>query len=199
MMTSDTRTGAEARTEHLVEQRRLAAADKQAHALAAVQSLLARGERVSFTEAARSAKVSTWFVYNNPEVRAAVERAIAEQSGRRSERAAKPVDDRTLSGLRTELATARAEIRDLRDEREQLKRRLRRDLGEQVDAMGKRELFERLKKLEHENAQLQSTLRATADELSSARCGLEEALADRDGAQLALRQMMRDRGLDRKS
>jgi flagellar biosynthesis chaperone FliJ len=182
-----------ARTERLVATRRQAAADKQAHALATVDRLLARGEQVSFVDVHRAAGVSTWFVYNNPTVRDAIEQAIRHQRERHAANPAKPADDRTLPGLRTELAHARAEIRDLRDERDRLRSRLHRDLGEQVDAIGKRELQQQARTLELETEQLQSTLRDVTDELVTKTRDLDQALADLDGTRLAIRHMMRER------
>lgn len=146
---------------------------------------------MTFVDIHRAAGVSTWFVYNNVAVRAAIEHAIRQQREATTEGPAKPTDDRTLPGLRTELAHARAEIRDLRGERDRLRHRLQRDLGEQLDAMSNRELLERVRSLEQENVQLRATLRSTTEELATNRRDLEQALTDLDGTRLAIRQMMR--------
>lgn len=184
-------TTADSRTERLVANRRAAAAEKQAHTLATVERMLSHAARVNFVEVQRAAGVSTWFVYNNPTVRRVIEAAIREQQDHRVSAAAKPLDDRTLNGLRAELANARAEIRDLRGERDRLRRRLQRHLGDQVDALGKRELLERLRVKEQENAQLQRALRTTTTELATTTRERDEAVADLDGTRLALRQTMR--------
>ncbi|MGH8961388.1 MAG: DUF6262 family protein [Jatrophihabitantaceae bacterium] len=180
------------RTPRLVATRRQAAADKQAHALATIDRMLARGKRVSFVDVHRAAGVSTWFVYNNLTVRDAIEQAIRHQRERQGANLATPADDRSLPGLRTELAHARAEIRDLRAERDRLRHRLQRDLGEQLDAMSNRELLERVRSLEQENEQLRAAVGSTTEELATSRRDLEQALADLDGTRLAIRQMMRD-------
>jgi hypothetical protein len=84
----------------------------------------------------RAAGVLSWYVFNNAAVRAEIETATNNQRAVRAHQPAS-VDDRTLAGLRAELAAARAEIRDLRSERERLRQRLARDLGQQIDALGR--------------------------------------------------------------
>ncbi|WP_256838194.1 DUF6262 family protein [Ornithinimicrobium faecis] len=179
------------RTERLVANRRAAAAEKQAHTLATIERMLERGAQINFVEVQRTAGVSTWFVYNNPTIRLAVESAIRAQHDHQAVKATKPLDDRTLAGLRAELANARVEIRDLREERDRLRRRLQRNLGDQVDDRSKRELLERLRVLEQENSQLQDTLRTTTTELVTMMLERDTAVADLEGTQLALRQTMR--------
>lgn len=184
-------TTTDPRTHRLVANRRVAAAKKQTQTLATVERMLSRGQRVSFVEVQRTAGVSTWFVYNNPTIRQAIESAIRAQQHDQVAEATKPIDDRTLPGLRAELANSQGEVRDLREERDRLKRRLQRDLGNQVDAHSKRELLERLRVLQQENAQLQDTLRTTTAELATTTRERNTAVADLEGTQLALRQTMR--------
>lgn len=181
-------TNPDRRTERLVASRRAAAAEKQAHTLTTIERMLERGAKINFVEVQRTAGVSTWFLYNNPTIRLAVESAIRAQHDHQAAEATKPLDDRTLAGLRTELANARAEIRDLREERDRLRRRLQRDLGDQVDARSRRELLERLRVLEQENSKLQDTLRTTTTELATAKRERDTVAADLEGTQLALRQ-----------
>ena len=184
-------TTPDARTERLVANRRAAAIKKQESTLAALEGMVARGDRVTFTDVQRTAGVSTWFVYNNPVVRLAIEAAIRDQEDRSIIEPNKPSDDRTAAGRRVELANARNEIRDLRAERDRLRQRLQRSLGDQIDTMSKRELVEQLRVAEQENSRLQAELRSVATELTTSNRDRDEAIADREGAQLALRQMMR--------
>lgn len=184
-------TTTDSRTERLVANRRVAAAKKQTHTLATIERMLERGVRITFVEVHRTAGVSTWFVYNNPTIRQAIESAIRFQQHHHATEATKPLDDRTLPGLRAELANARAEIRDLREERDRLRHRLQRDLGDQVHALSKQELLERLRVLEQENTQLQVTLCTTSTELATTKRERETAVADLEGTQLALRQTLR--------
>ncbi|MDQ3357359.1 MAG: DUF6262 family protein [Actinomycetota bacterium] len=184
-------TSTDPRTERLVANRRVAAAEKQARALATIERMVERGARVTFIEVQRAAKVSTWFVYNNPAIRQAIESAIREQHDHHAGETTNPLDDRTLPGLRTELANTRAEIRDLREERDRLRRRLQRDLGDQIDAHSRRELLERLRVLEQESSQLRDTLGTTTAELATTKRERDTAVADLEGTQLALRQTIR--------
>lgn len=184
-------TTTDPRTHRLVENRRAAAVKKQTHTLDTIELMLQRGARVTFVDVQRTAGVSTWFVYNNPTIRHAIESAICVQQHDQAAEATQPLDDRTLPGLRAELANARSEVRDLREERDRLKRRLQRDLGDQVDAHSRRDLLERLRVLQQENAQLQDAVRATTAELTTVKRERDTAVADLEGAQLALRQTMR--------
>lgn len=187
-----TATDASARTQQLIAKRREASAQKQAHTLQTIDRLLARRERVTFADVQRAARVSTWFVYNNAAVRAAIEDAMREQHGEDPKATVRTADDRTSQGLRAELADARAEIRDLRNERERLRLRLQRNLGEQVNAIAKQELLEQLRVLEDENRKLQKTLLTANDENAAVRRELDQSQTELDGTRLALRQMMRN-------
>lgn len=184
-------TAADARTERLVANRRAAALKKQVSTLAVLEEMISRGARVSFVDVQRKARVSTWFVYNNPTVRLAIDAAIKDQQDHGIAAPSMSLDDRTTAGLRVELANAQAEIRDLRTERDRLRHHLQRSLGNQLDAMSKHELVEQLRAAEQDNARLRAELRSTAAELASTSQERDEASANCDGAQLALRQMMR--------
>lgn len=167
----------DARTERLVANRRAAAAEKRTNALTIIDQMLSGSERVNFVEVHRAAGVSTWFVYNNPDVRHRIEAAMREQNDNKKTTTAQPLDDRTASGLRAELTDARIEIRDLRDERDRLRQRLQRDLGDQIDALGRKELLERLRVTEQDNTQLQTALRTTETELATTTRERDEAVA----------------------
>ncbi|WP_133298444.1 DUF6262 family protein [Tsukamurella pulmonis] len=190
------------RTQRLIAARRAAAAHKQAVTVACVDEMVTEGDHVSFTSVHRAAGVSTWFVYNNPAVRRAIETAMQEQQAQSTSTISRPntpVDDRTMRGLRTELANARSEIRDLRAERDRLRRRLQRDLGDQLDARSSQELAEELHRLNAENAGLRTELQTATVELATTKHDRDDAIADRDGAHLALRQMMRQVPSDNRS
>lgn len=179
------------RTEKLIANRRAASTEKQSSTLATLKSMMSRGENVTFASVRRAAGVSSWFVYNNPVVRAAIESAIKENKNRLSEDCYTKPDNRTNADLRVELANARCEISDLRSEVSRLRQHLQRTLGEQVDSFRGREIAEQLRVAKQENSRLRDDLRSTNNALAESVRDRNSAVADRDGAQLALRQMMR--------
>lgn len=184
-------TRSDERTERLIANRRASAAKKQAHTLTKLEELLSREERVSFVKVQRAAGVSTWFVYNNPTIRSAIEAAIRNQSDHKPAESYKPAEGRIEAGLRAEIANARSEIRDLRNERDRLRQHLQRNLGDQVDAIGKRELAEQLQATEQENSRLKVELRTLTEELATRNQEFTQAKADIEGLQIALRQKIR--------
>ena len=79
-MSTETSGSAVQRTDKLVLARREASRVKALRALETVARLHAAGDPVTFAPVARTANVSTWFTYNNPEVAAAVRKAQADQT-----------------------------------------------------------------------------------------------------------------------
>jgi hypothetical protein len=75
-----TRPAAADRTARLVAARQDAARGTQKRTLKAIEEMRSRQDRISFAAVQRAAGVSTWFVYNNRQVRAAIEEAIALQT-----------------------------------------------------------------------------------------------------------------------
>jgi HAMP domain-containing protein len=186
-----TRPAAADRTARLVAAREDAARGTQKRTLKAIQEMRSRQDRISFAAVQRAAGVSTWFVYNNRQVRAAIEEAIALQDTEPSQ-ASTPArrDDRTLPGLRSDLVDARDEIRALRTERDRLRQRLQRVLGNEITNLSLQEAAQRVGELEQQNQQLQTELIAVERErgtLSRKVSTLEDELT---GARAALRRMM---------
>ncbi|MBD8103977.1 hypothetical protein IFR14_16345 [Plantibacter sp. CFBP 8775] len=128
---------------------------KRSRALLTIADLLGAGIRVSVARVAREARVSTWLIYNVPDLRSATERAIAQQQ-RDGIVPANPVQapDRTAASLRTDLALAREELRELRQELAKLKARLRAKLGAEAEGSTVGELIPRLRELEEVNSKL---------------------------------------------
>ena len=149
MTTSDTR---DRRTNALTAARRKDSATKAARSLAAVERLHHSGRRVTFSGVAREAQVSGWFVYNQPDVRAAVERAIADQTAKGVTTASISTIERVSnSSLAAELAHARAEIRDLIDQRDRYRERARLALGTELETVTQHQLVDRITQLESTN------------------------------------------------
>jgi hypothetical protein len=181
----------EARVQRLCAARAQDSAAKIGRSLQIIHDLLASGQRITFAHVAREASVSTWFVYNQPKVREAVQGAMHEQQKHRG-KASPPSSTQHVSpaGLHTELALARAEIKDLKKERDQLRERVRLSLGAELDDVDRRQLVERVQHLERQNAELNRELsearlgltalgrklRESEDDLTAARAGLRRAM-----------------------
>ncbi|WP_329218023.1 DUF6262 family protein [Streptomyces sp. NBC_01485] len=183
--------GREVRVQRLRAARARDSAAKIDRSLKVIHDLPASGQRITFARVAREASVSTWFVYNQPPVRAAVEAAMSEQRGQRGKHTP-PASRQQVApaGLHTELALAREEIKDLKKERDRLRDRVRLSFGAELDDVGRRELVERVQQLEQQNAalnqelsgarnrliDLEQQLRESEDALTAARAGLRRAM-----------------------
>ncbi|MEU2716182.1 DUF6262 family protein [Streptomyces sp. NPDC007205] len=184
--------GREARVQRLRAARAQDSAVKIDRALKVVHDLLASCQRITFARVAREASVSTWFVYNQPQVRNAVQTAMHEQRAHGRRTAATP-DSRlvTPAGLQTELALAREEIKDLKKERDRLRERVRLSLGAELDDVGRRQLVERVQQLEQQNTDLRRELSETRDRLTGVERRLQESEDDLTAARASLRRAMR--------
>ncbi|MDQ1305262.1 MAG: hypothetical protein QG671_1093 [Actinomycetota bacterium] len=69
----------DARAQRLNQVRAADSAKKTKSAHDSIQALVQNGQEVTFTAVARAAQVSTWFLYQKPDFRNAVETAIAQQ------------------------------------------------------------------------------------------------------------------------
>jgi hypothetical protein len=113
-------------------------------------------------------------------------------------RAAQPVTDHraglTLSAasLRTDLELARQEIRDLRADRDKLRDAIRRQLGQQLDAISAKDLTTRLGELTRHNQQLADQASRAAADSHALRARVAELEADLAAARTSLRRMIRD-------
>ncbi|MER6225180.1 DUF6262 family protein [Streptomyces sp. 900105755] len=165
---------------------------KTARALDAVRGLLASGQRITCAGVAREASVSTWFVYNQPQVQEAVRAAMHEQRQHGRRTATGPSSGQvTPAGLQTELMLAREEIKDLKKERDRLRERVRLSLGAELDDVGRGQLVERIRQLEQQNAELRRELSEAGDRLTDSERRLREAEDDLTAARASLRRAMR--------
>lgn len=122
---------------------------KHERAHIAVQRLIDNGSRVTFARVAREADVSTWLVYNTPELKAAIQSAIDRQHRDGAESVGKhPSSNVSHASLRTDLALARAEIKSLKQERDALKKRVERILGDEIREIDRSQLTDRITELE---------------------------------------------------
>jgi chromosome segregation ATPase len=165
---------------------------KTARSLGVVRDLLGSEHRVTFAGVAREAQVSTWFVYNQPQVRNAVQAAMDEQRGLGRQASLRSSSHRvTQSGLHTELALAREEIKDLKKERDRLRERVRLSLGAELDNVNRSQLIERVEQLEREKTDLKHELSAAREQLTALERRLQESEDDLIAARAGLRRAMR--------
>ncbi|MGY1503698.1 DUF6262 family protein (plasmid) [Streptomyces sp. QTS52] len=189
---SRTASSRDARVARLRQARQSDSVTKTTRAREVIRDLLTAGQRVSFARVAREASVSTWFVYNNPEVKAAIRDAMNDQTHHGIEAAAAPRSERaTPASLHTDLALAREEIQDLKRERDTLKRRVQLALRAEIDHVAQADLVDRIQDLEHHNQVLATDLtqaRASAERLAKQREESEETITS---LRLALRKAIR--------
>jgi hypothetical protein len=160
--------------------------DKRRRALDAVQSLEAGGAPITFPAVARAARVSTWLVYSEG-IRESVEAARRRQAN-----SVTIADGGTApAGLRADLALARAEIKQLRGERDNLLRRLRLQLGADIDGPQRGELICRVADLEAANRQIVAERDARDCEQRSSERRVRELEDDLTAARESLRRMIR--------
>jgi chromosome segregation ATPase len=140
---------ADTRTEKLIAARRQAARVKHDHTLQTLQRLARSGAAITFAGLAREAGVSTWLLYNSPELKQAVAEAMRHQSQpeHRSPDLGSPTTAAPQS-LRTDLELARQEIAALRRTERQLRERLQRTLGAEIEQIDRSELVTRIADLE---------------------------------------------------
>lgn len=189
--TSDTESR-DARVRRLSAARARDSEAKTARSLDVVRDLLGSGQRVTFAGVAREASVSTWFVYNQPRVRNAVQAAMDEQRelGRQASQASGS-QRVNPAGLHTELALAREEIKDLKKERDRLREHVRLSLGAELDDVDRSQLVERVQQLERQNAELNRELSDAQDRLAVLKHQLQQSEDDLTAARTSLRRAMR--------
>jgi alpha-N-acetylglucosamine transferase len=138
------------RTRALHDAKRADSQRKHDRAAATVKRLLDSGSRVSFARVAREANVSTWLVYNSTELKTAIQNAIDQQNVDGLKQApARPATAVSNASLMTDLALARTEIKSLKHERDALRKRIERVLGDEIREIDHSQLVERITELEH--------------------------------------------------
>ncbi|MER5871833.1 DUF6262 family protein [Streptomyces sp. NPDC002044] len=184
--------GRDVRVERLRASRTQDSEAKTARALDAVLRLLRAGRRITIAQVARDASVSTWFVYNQPQVRDAVRTGMATQREQGLQKPPAPGRQQVSpAGLQTELALARDEIRDLKKERDRLREHVRLSLGAEIEEVDRHRLVERVQQLERDNASLNAELTNTRDQLAALEGRLRETEDDLTAARAGLRRAMR--------
>ena len=137
------------RTRALHDAKRADPRRKHDRAAATVKRLVDSGSRVSFARVAREANVSTWLVYNSTELKTTIQDAINHQNAEGVKQApARPATAVSNASLMTDLTLARAEIKSIKQERDTLRKRIERVLGDEVREVDRSQLVERITELE---------------------------------------------------
>jgi hypothetical protein len=186
---SSSMTGPKRSADVLRQARRRDSQTKRTRVRSTVDDMLASGERISFTAVARKARVSTWLVYADG-VREHIENAIAHQAHNFVSK--DPFDDASPWSLRTDLALARAEIKCLRAERDNLRRSTQRLLGHQLEQAHTSELIERVDSLVAENQAVSAQLDQKLQENSMLQRRVIELEEEVAAARTALRRMIKE-------
>lgn len=135
------------RAAKLIAARQRASRDKRAHTLHTLDRLQQSGARISFAAVAREAGVSTWLVYNNPELKQAITDAM-KQLARHDDPPPSAASPTSQASLRTDLELARHEIAALRRSERKLRERFQRTLGAEIEQIDRSELAARIDDLE---------------------------------------------------
>lgn len=183
---------AEARTAALRSAREKDGKEKRTRALAALQALEVEGAPISFAAVANAAGVSRSLVYAAG-VREHVETARARRQAGGSPAPSRPATlPATPEGLRTDLAVAREEIRRLRETEAVLTKRLRLQLGAEIEGPEKAQLIARVADLEAANRKLVAERDARALEADAAHRRITELEDELSAARESLRRVIRE-------
>jgi len=147
----------------LVRARKQVSAEKRQRVVDAVRDMQESGVRISFAAVARSARVSEGLVHD-PTLKKSIAEAMAQQEvdGLDPDASRVPARSRvTTDSLRQDLELARAELRDLRRENRELRNRLHRTLGAEMNALTQQDSLARIDDLERRNRDLLAELDAS--------------------------------------
>lgn len=176
----------------LAEARRRHSLDKRARVLTVLGTLEKQGQPLTFAAVARAARVSTWLTYA-PGVREHIEAAQLRQA--HSTPTSATGSPPSLLSLRTELESARREIKALRAERDRLQAALRHQLGQQLDAMHTPDSATRADELTAVNQDLTRQLQRASSENATSNARITALEEDLAAARTSLRRMIRDENL----
>ncbi|MGH9184424.1 MAG: DUF6262 family protein [Acidimicrobiales bacterium] len=169
----------------LTEARRVDSRAKAAAVHAALDAAVTAGGPLTVAAVARQAGVSRRFIYDHPELRAAIELAATEAVARFSGRLAATAQV-TAASLRADLANTRAQNQRLRQQLRGFEERLSLVLGQEVAAeLAARgviatdpTLHDQITSLQARIGELEGELRRRDDELDGARQANRDLMAE---------------------
>ena len=162
---------------------------KRARVLAALEEMKAGGEKISVLAVARRAGVSHTLVYSDG-VREHVDTAIVGQA-RAARRTETSGVNASPASLACDLELARAQIGELRAERDKLKAAVQRGLGAALESAGTRELTERINELLAQVERMAAERDAAASENVRLKTALTDAEDNLTAARQALKKMIK--------
>jgi hypothetical protein len=169
--------------------------DKRVRVLAAIQAIEAAGTPVTAAAVATTAGVSSWLVYAD-----GMREHLDAARRRQAEHDLTPIPATTPqtnapvtpTGLRTDLALAREQLRQLRAERDQLRARLRLQLGAEIEGPQPAELINRVADLEAVARQLATERDARTAQADQAQRHARELEDDLTAARDSLRRLIKN-------
>lgn len=185
-------TGYDARAAALKAARQRDSQDKRRRVLEALDAFQRAGTKITFARVAKEAGVSTWLAYS-PGLREPIEaaRQHQEEHGIEASSDSVPVQSRVSSAsLRTDLALAQQQVKELREERNRLRERLRLQLGAELDRNDGRELVARVDELTRANSDILGQLQQVQADNRALRATVENLEDDLTAARQSLRKMM---------
>jgi chromosome segregation ATPase len=155
-----------------------------------LDQMLRSGDPVSFAAVARTAHVSTWLVYAEG-VREHIQHAITRQATQPAAagRAGLRISQ---ARLRADLELARTQIRQLRAERDQLREKVRSELGAQVEQLGRKSLTDRIDELTRHSQALAGQHQHAVAENETLRRRVSELEDELSAARTSLRRMIKE-------
>lgn len=190
-MTSEATPAKRRPADVLRDARRNESVRKRSAVYRAVDTMRRDGNTITFAAVARTARVSQWLVY--------AEGVREYITAAREAQAAEPARAKRLgtiaseASLRTDLALARQENKNLRDEISRLKTVLRERLGQRLEAESNQSLRVRVDELSAANTRYHSEIIQLTKELDTVRDQLATAEDDLAAARMSLRRMIKSR------
>ncbi|MFC8871159.1 DUF6262 family protein [Streptomyces sp. NPDC057148] len=186
-------TAREARAAALKAARERDSQNKRRRVLEVLDSLQRTGTKITFARVAKEAGVSNWLAYS-PGLREPIEaaRRRQEELGIEATADAVPPQSRVSNAsLKTDLALAQQQIKELREERNRLRERLRLQLGTELNHTNASELRDSMDELNRANAALTKDLQQAQVDNKALRATIEGLEDDLSAARQSLRKMMR--------